>query len=199
MSLIAALSRPRVHVVALVLALTVAFVGATTKPAHAAPGANQTVLTFDPMISIGLNVAKVELRPVGASRIGSAGVYYNVTRSNAANAQFAGVTRHQGGLEFVLGKTLRAGFVNPIVTLGKNGEGKLEAHPRLNGMLLPLALPIGRLTRASVSTRSGYVTATYRLRIEPIFSEMVNGALGIKLISPNQVLATLQTRIPAKS
>lgn len=187
----------RLRVLAPLIALCVAF-GVVPAAAVAAPGANKTVLAFDPLINIGLAVAKVEVRPIGASKLGSAGVYYNVTRSNAANAQFAGVTRHQGGLEFVLGKSLRAGFVNPIVTLGKNGEGKLEAQPRIQGVLVPIPISIGRLTRAAVSTRSGYVTATYRLRIEPMFSDMINKALGVNLISPNQPLATLETRIPAK-
>lgn len=194
MSLVVALSRPRVRVLAMLLALTAAFAGASAKPAHAAPGANQTVLTFDPLIPIALDIAKVQLRPIGASRVGSAGIYYRVTRSNATT-KFVGTTRHQGGFEFVIGKSVRVGLRNPTVTIGKNGEGSLTAEPVVQGMVIPYAIPVGKLTMAAVSATSKYVTATYRLRVEKAYADLVNGSLGVNVLPVNLPWATLETRI----
>ena len=191
------MSRSRFQLLAVILAIVAAFAGATSEPAHAAPASNQTVLTLDPAIPLALGVAKVQLRTIGAARAGSAGIYLPVTRSSA-NSSFAGTTRHQGGFELVVGKQLRFGLRNPQVVMRSNGEGSLTAEPVIQGIPITLPLPLGRVTLASVSNRSGFTTATYRLRVEQALAALVNGAVGMNVLPAGQPWATLQTRVPQR-
>jgi hypothetical protein len=183
------------HILAIVLAaFSISFV-ANVGTAAAVPGPNQTVLTLDPVIVGALKVAKVKVVPVGAASVGSAGFYFPVINSNV-NDLFVGTTKHQGGFELRVDK-LRFGFRN-IQVKTKKGDpatGTVTAEPIVLGFGIGFQLPLGNISVESVKLRSPGVIAKYPLRLDKNIAKILNGALGIKVLTPGAKWATIETRI----
>ena len=196
-TLISVLSRSMspIRAVALLLA---AFVAVSFAPAaaSAAPAPNQTQLTLDPLLSIGLKTAGVKLTPIAPATIGSGGLYFPVGRQNASS-KFVGTVRHTGGFQLQVGK-LRIGFRNPTIVTkaGSPATGTLSAEPIINGSVIALQFPISTVTVNSALISGGLLIGKTKLAIDPNITNVINKALGVQLIKPGQPWATTETRLP---
>ena len=193
------LSRPHVSVLRSLLAFVaaVALVFAWgASPAAAVPAPNETVITLDPLVATGLNVAKVKVTPKGAAKGGSAGIYYPVSNSRGMSDAFVGTLKHQGGFEIKLGN-LRVGFRNFEVKTKnrKPVSGVLDAYPVVNGVNMPFSVPFSTVTLKSVQKKSGVVIAKYDLAIDPRVAKLINDTLKVKIVTPGDPWGSAETRI----
>lgn len=188
-------SRPARIVLSFLAAIAVACsLGAA--PAAAVPAPNETIINVNPLITTGLNLAKVKLTAKGAAHIGSAGIYYPVTNSTKMNDKFVGTLKHQGGFELKVG-TLRIGFSNFVIkTIAKTPvAGVVDATPVINGFAMPFTIPMSTVTVTSVQRTSNAVIAKYKLAIDPSIAKLINDTLKIKVLTPGDPWATVETRI----
>lgn len=178
-------------VAAFALALSV-----SAAPAAAVPAPNETVINVDPLITTGLNLAKVKVTPKGAAKGGSAGLYYSVVNAAKMSDAFVGTLKHQGGFELKVG-TMRFGFSNFVVktTATKPVSGVIDATPVINGMALPFTIPMSTVTVTSVTQSSGMTIAKYKLAFNPQIAQLVNDFLKIKVLTPGAPWSTVETRI----
>ncbi len=165
-------------------------------PAAAVPAPNQTVINVDPLITVGLNIAKVKVTPKGAATGGSAGLYYPVVNATKMSNAFTGTLKHQGGFELKVG-TMRFGFSNFVIktTATKPVSGVIDATPVINGLQMPFTIPMSTVTVTSVQQASGMTIAKYKLAINPAVAQLINQTLGIKVLTPGDPWATAETRI----
>lgn len=187
--------RPVRTVLAFLAALALTF-SLSAAPAAAVPAPNETVINVDPLITTGLNIAKIKITPKGAAKGGSAGLYYPVVNATKMSDAFTGTLKHQGGFELKFG-TLRFGFTNFIIKTAatKPVSGVVDATPVINGIQLPFTLPMSTVTVTSVQKSSGMIIAKYKLAINPMIAQMINQTLGIKVLTPGDPWATAETRI----
>ena len=176
---------------ALALTLTI-----SAAPAAAVPAPNETVINVDPLITTGLNLAKVKVTPKGAAKGGSAGLYYPVVNATKMNDAFVGTLKHQGGFELKVG-SMRFGFSNFVVktTATTPVSGVIDATPVINGMAMPFTIPMSTVTVTSVTKSSGLIIAKYKLAFNPQIAQMVNDFLKIKVLTPGAAWSTVETRI----
>lgn len=166
-------------------------------PAAAVPAPNETVITVNPVVTAALQVAKIKVTPKGAAKSGSAGIYYPVTNATKMNDLFIGTLKHQGGFELKIG-TLRVGFRNFIIkTSGKKTPitGVVDATPVINGMSSPFTMPMSTVKVTSVRKTQAAIIAKYTLAIDPKIAQLVNDTLKVKLFTPGDPWATVETRI----
>ncbi len=181
--------------VAVLAACTIAL-GLQPMAAGAAPAPNQTQLSIDPLLVLGMKVAGVKLQPTGPATIGSGGLYFPVGRQNAGPG-FVGTVRHQGGFEFLY-KNVRFGFRNLVITTkaGSPTVGAISAEPVINGYAIPIGFPISKVTVTSALLTPSLLIGKTKVEIDPNIVAIINKVLGVAILKPGQAWATTETRLP---
>jgi hypothetical protein len=178
----------------LCVSLVVAF--AIPRGANAVPAPQQTQITIDPILAIGLKAAGVQTLPYGAAKASNASTFYVPVTSSKVTDAFVGNVKHQGGIKFKIGKLTIALKNFQIVThAGTPTMGTLSAQLVVQGIGEPFYLPVSPVTVDSSTVKNGLLQADYAIRVDANIAAVINKALKVRLFIPGQAWARASTRL----